>query len=191
MQSRSLCQEHSLPTWRHSCPRVEMRGSAAKVSWVLLCSSRLPGCLEIQNGHKRLGMGRTTTTSLVPFQLSQPGRNQLRHALRKISWIYSSGFTRVPVECCARDSALQSTVYSVCAPRILPCSFYPSISSTRDVGGDSSSFKADSYANATPSSCFCPGHKTKRRSCKRKRASCANSPAEMLLASFVSLLLFM
>ena len=39
--------------------------------------ARLPG---IQNGHKQLGMDRTTTSSLVPFQPFQPGRNKLRHA---------------------------------------------------------------------------------------------------------------
>ena len=39
------------------------------------------GCLEIQYGHKQLGMERTTTNSLVSFQPFQPGRNKLRHAL--------------------------------------------------------------------------------------------------------------
>ena len=39
-------------------------------------------CLEIQYGHKQLGMERTTTCSLVPFQPFQAGRNKLRHALR-------------------------------------------------------------------------------------------------------------
>ena len=61
--------------------RVELRGPAAKVSWVIFCSGRLLGCLEIQNGHKQLGMERMTTSSLVPFQPFQPGRNKLRHAL--------------------------------------------------------------------------------------------------------------
>ena len=51
------------------------------VSWVIFCSGRLLGCLEIQYGHKQLGMERTTTSSLVPFQPCQPGRNKLRHAL--------------------------------------------------------------------------------------------------------------
>ena len=41
--------------------------------------ARVPGN---QYGHKQLGMERTTTSSLVPFQLFQPGRNKLRHALR-------------------------------------------------------------------------------------------------------------
>ena len=35
MQSRSLCQVHSLPTWRHPCFRVERRDPAAKVSWAI------------------------------------------------------------------------------------------------------------------------------------------------------------
>ena len=78
MEGHSLCQERSLPTWRHPCLRVELRGLAAKVSWVIFCSGRLLGCLEIQNGHKQLGMERTTTSSLVPFQPFQPGRNKLR-----------------------------------------------------------------------------------------------------------------
>ena len=46
-----LFQEHSLPTRRYPCLLVELRGPAAKVSWVIFCSSRLLGCLEIQNGH--------------------------------------------------------------------------------------------------------------------------------------------
>ena len=50
----------------------------------MFCSGRLLGCLEIQNGHKRLGMERTTTSSLVPFQPFQPGRNKLRHALSRM-----------------------------------------------------------------------------------------------------------
>ena len=54
MQSRPLCQEHSLPTWRHPCVPIELRGTAAKVSWVIFCSGGLLGCLEIQNGHKHL-----------------------------------------------------------------------------------------------------------------------------------------
>ena len=41
--------------------------------------ARLPG--KSQNGHKQLGMERTITSSLVPFQPFQPGRNKLRHAL--------------------------------------------------------------------------------------------------------------
>ena len=52
MQSRSLCEEHSLPTCWHTCLRVELRGPAAKFSWVILCLGRLLGCLEIQDGHK-------------------------------------------------------------------------------------------------------------------------------------------
>ena len=59
-----------------------MRGPGAKVSWVIFCSGRLLGCLEIQNGHKRLGIERTTTSSLAPFQPFQPGPNKSRHALR-------------------------------------------------------------------------------------------------------------
>ena len=59
----------------------ELRAPTAKVSWVVLSSGRLLGCLEIQNGHKQLGMERTTTSSLVPFQPFQPGQNKLRHAL--------------------------------------------------------------------------------------------------------------
>ena len=55
--------------------------SHRKVSWVIFCSGRLPGCLEIQYGHKQIGMERTATSSLVPFQPFQPGRNKLRHAL--------------------------------------------------------------------------------------------------------------
>ena len=78
MKTHSLC---SLPTWWHPCLRIELRGPAAKVSWVIFCSGRLFGCLEIQNGHKQLGMERMTTSSLVPFQPFQPGRNKLRHAL--------------------------------------------------------------------------------------------------------------
>ena len=49
------------------------------VSWVIFCSGRLLGCLEIQYGHKQLGMEQTTTNSLVPFQPFQPGRMKLRH----------------------------------------------------------------------------------------------------------------
>ena len=78
MKTHSLC---SLPTWWHPCLRIELRGPAAKVSWVIFCSGRLLGCLEIQNGHEQLEMERTTTRSLVPFQPFQPGRNKLRHAL--------------------------------------------------------------------------------------------------------------
>ena len=87
MQSRSLCQEHSLPTWRHPCLRVELRGPAAKVSSVILCSGRLLGCLKIQNGHKQLRMERTTTSSLVPFQPFQPGRNNLRQQQQDTPWL--------------------------------------------------------------------------------------------------------
>ena len=66
----------------HPCLRVELRGPAAKVSWLIFCSGRLFGCLENQNGHKQLGMERTTTSSLVPFQPFQPGRNKFRRAPR-------------------------------------------------------------------------------------------------------------
>ena len=38
MRSHPLCQEHSLPTWRHPCLRVELRGPATKVSWVIFGS---------------------------------------------------------------------------------------------------------------------------------------------------------
>ena len=38
------------------------------------------GCLEVQSGHKQLGMDRATTNSLVPFQPFQPGRMKLRHS---------------------------------------------------------------------------------------------------------------
>ena len=47
MKSHSLCQEHSLPTWRQPRLRVELRGPAAKVSWVIFCLGRLLSCLEI------------------------------------------------------------------------------------------------------------------------------------------------
>ena len=40
------------------------------------------GCLEVQSGHKQLGMDRATTNSLVPFQPFQPGRMKLRHTHR-------------------------------------------------------------------------------------------------------------
>ena len=81
MKVHSLCQEHSLPTCRHPCLRVELLRPAAKVSWVIFCSGRLLGCLQIQYGHKQLGMERTTTSSLVLFQPFQRGRNKLRHVL--------------------------------------------------------------------------------------------------------------
>ena len=61
--------------------RVELRGPAAKVSWVIFCSGRLLDCQEIQNGHKQHGIERTATSSLVPFQPFQSGRNKLSHVL--------------------------------------------------------------------------------------------------------------
>ena len=63
---------------RYPCLRVELRGPTAKLSWVIFCSGRLLGCLEMQYGHKRLGIERTATSSLVPFQPFQPGRNKTR-----------------------------------------------------------------------------------------------------------------
>ena len=57
--------------------------SRPKVSWDIFWSGRLLGCLEIYYGHKQLGMERTTTNSLVPFQPFQPGRMKLRNTLSK------------------------------------------------------------------------------------------------------------
>ena len=70
-----------LPTSRRPCPMVELRSPAANVSWVIFCSGRLLGCLDIQNEYKQLGMERTTTSSLVLFHRFQLGRKTLRHAL--------------------------------------------------------------------------------------------------------------
>ena len=83
MKNHSPCQESSLPTLRHPCLRVELRRPAAKFRWAIFCSGRLLGCLEIQHGHKQLGMERTTTSNLIPFQPFQPGRNKLRHAVSR------------------------------------------------------------------------------------------------------------
>ena len=52
------------------------------------------GCLEIQYGHKQLGMERTTTYSLVPFQPFQPGRMKLRHPSRGHGLTYQLPGTR-------------------------------------------------------------------------------------------------
>ena len=108
MKIHCLCQEQSLPTWRHPCLRVELRGPAAKVGWVHFCSGRLLGCLEIQYGHKQLGMERTTTNSLVPFQPFQPGRNKSRHAL-STPGTYDVYFGR-GVTCCCLTSHINSTL---------------------------------------------------------------------------------
>ena len=99
--ARTACSEVCLAVYLHEksfsvpraldahamapCLRVEQRGPAAKVSWVIFCSGRLLGCCEIQDGHKQLGMERTATSSLVPFQPFQPGRNKLRHVLSLVT----------------------------------------------------------------------------------------------------------
>ena len=74
--------------------RVELRGPAAKVSWVTFCSGRMLACLEIQNGHKRLGMERTTTSSLVRFQPFQP---RSKYALTKTKGKFESFIFRCKV----------------------------------------------------------------------------------------------
>ena len=67
--------------------------AAAKVTWVIFCSGRLLRCLEIQYGHKQLGMERTATSSLVPFQPFQPGRNNFRQSL---TMNYKNVYVRAP-----------------------------------------------------------------------------------------------
>ena len=61
--------------------RVKLRGPAANVSWIIFCWGRFLGFLEIENGHKQLGMERTTTRNLALLQAFQPGGNKLRHVL--------------------------------------------------------------------------------------------------------------
>ena len=45
-------------------------------------------------GHKQLGMERTTTNSLVPFEPFEPGRMKLRHTLSEICEYWLSQFTQ-------------------------------------------------------------------------------------------------
>ena len=80
MQSHSLSRALATHvTARLSSGRAAR--SSRKSQLVIFCSGRLLCCPDIQYGHKQLGMARTATSSLVPFQPFQPGRNNLRHAL--------------------------------------------------------------------------------------------------------------
>ena len=89
--ARTACSEACLAAWKFilcvkstRCPRdgTPVFGSSCAVppqKSVGLFSVRV-GCSVAWNPKwTQLGMERTTTSSLVPFQPLQPGRNQLRH----------------------------------------------------------------------------------------------------------------
>ena len=85
------------------------------------------GCLEFQNGHKQLGMERTTTSSLVPFQPFQPGRNKLRHALTPFCTYSSFCLWSAPLTCCPC-----SIFPSYCIPSLLTPTPRPNFSHSCD-----------------------------------------------------------
>ena len=85
--SRALAPHMTAPL---SSGRAARSRRKSQLDYFLFGSvARLLGCLEIQNGHQRLGMERTTTSSLVPFQPFQSGRNKSRHALTATSRLAS------------------------------------------------------------------------------------------------------
>ena len=103
------------------CPRdgTPVSGSSCavppqkSVGWVIFCSSRLLGCLEIQNGHKRLGVERTTMSSLVPFQPATiPTRS--KYALKSLRWpssftqhVYAHSKKKELLYCCTQHCSTQ------------------------------------------------------------------------------------
>ena len=144
--ARTACSEACLAVYLHENSFSVSRALAAhvtaplssgraarsrrKVSWVHSCSGRLLGCPEIQYGRRQLGMERTTTNSLVPFQPFQPGRNKLRHAL-SVRILYHQAFPTVLLYFIFRSLPLRDDVIYMYVPFMCCTSRVPPLNLSR------------------------------------------------------------